>query len=138
MFNAIKFLKAVNSWHLTSLNFDLKCLAIPKTTLGGIFTRIKKKVKFCIFTSSFLHFRDFRVSQKSFLSLFRQFRETAKLAKIVPHFRETRTSFRSQFREIFAKRNFVKNPNCWSPHHCKKILWLFLFINYGFLPQQST
>jgi hypothetical protein len=31
-------------------------------------------------------------------------------AKLVPHFRETRKSFRSQLREIFAKRNFVKNP----------------------------
>jgi hypothetical protein len=35
-------------------------------------------------------------------------RETAKIAKLVPHFRETRKLLRSQFREIFAKQNFVK------------------------------
>jgi hypothetical protein len=82
---------------------------MPKTTLAGIFTRIKRKiVKLCILLQVFFVFAIFVFRETR---LFRQFRETAKLAKLVPHFHETRKSFRSQFREIFAKRNFVKNPN---------------------------
>jgi hypothetical protein len=77
----------------------------------GIFTRIKRKiVKYFIFISSFLCFRDFCVSRNSVSFVISANSRNCKTRKLVPHFRETRKSYRSQFREIFAKRNFVKNP----------------------------
>jgi hypothetical protein len=85
-------------------------LLLPKTTLGGVLTRIKRKINFLFLFQVFSIFAIFEFRKTRFFRKYRQFRETAKLAKLVPHFRETRKSFRSQFREIFAKRNFVKNP----------------------------
>ncbi len=77
---------AVNPTHNISL-------LLPKMTLAGIFTRIKRKiVKFFIFT---------------LLSLFSRFSCSLKL---VPHFCETWKSFCSQFCK-FSRNELSSNTN---------------------------
>jgi hypothetical protein len=71
-------------------------LLLPKTTLGGVLTRIKRKIDFLFLFQVFSIFEIFEFRETRFFRKYQQFHETAKL---VPHFRRTRKSFRSQFRE---------------------------------------
>ncbi len=86
-------------------------LPLPKTTLAGISQELKEKsLNFVFLLPVFFVFAIFVFCETRFFRNLGSFAKLRNSRNLCLNFREKPKSFRSQFREIFAKRNFVKNP----------------------------